>query len=197
MTDRPPDEDADRPKMPARRIPGELGWKLDAQGQETSVSVEPGFAFRLASIAPFLLVTLFGIVALIGWFVIILLGGGVRDPIWVYIGSDSLRHTLPQVALAVGLGLSVVAVTLLAMWAAMHGLDRSSGRMFWRGAQLVFSLLTLGLLLLSVARPEILRELGVSSRESLLAFVILGYALLMCRLRERRLGDEVDEDADE
>jgi len=183
--------------MPGRRVPGELGWKLDEQGNEVSVTVEPGLPLRLLSIVPFLLVAVTGVVALIGWIVIVVLGGGVREPIWTWIAHTPARDAVPQVALAVGLGLAALGITLLSMWAAMRGFSRSAGRLFWRVAEAVFSLIAILLLIVTVTKPGIAAALGLSGGEWFLVFGLLGYSLVMCRLRERRSEIFSEEEAHE
>jgi len=178
-------------------VPGELGWKLDEQGHEVSVTVEPGLPLRLLSIVPFLLVAVTGIVALIGWFVIIVFGGGVREPIWAWIAHTPARQAVPQIALAIGLGLAALAVTLLSMWAAMRGLSRTAGKLFWRASEAVFSLVAVLLLIATVTKPATVTALGVSNREWYFVFGLLGYALLVCRLRERRSESVHEEEASE
>jgi hypothetical protein len=197
VTQRLRDQGTDRPGPPSRQIPGGVSSKLDAPGEEASLTVEPGFALRIASIVPFLLVTLLGIVALMGWFLVVFLGGGGRDPIEVLVASGTVRHTLPQVAQAIGLGIPVLGITLLSMWAAMHGLARSSGRLFWRVTEFVFSLLTAVLLLVAVTKPDFVTQLGVSGRQWFVAFGILGYTLVVCRLRERMWVKASDDDGSE
>lgn len=197
MTRPAPDEDAERPKLPVRRVPGEVGWKLDEQGSEVSVDVEPGLPLRLLSIVPFLFVALIGIVAMIGWIVIVVLGGGKRDPIWVWIGHTPARDAVPQVALAVGLGIAVLGILLLSMWAAMHGFARSAGRLFWRVAEAVFSLAAVVLLIATVTKPGILADLGLSNSDWFFVFGLLGYSLVVCRLRERRSESVSEEEARE
>lgn len=197
MTRRAPDQDADRPKLPGRRVPGELGWKLDEQGNEVSVTVEPGLPLRLLSIVPFLLVAVTGIMALIGWVVIVVLGGGVREPIWSWIAHTPAHDAVPQVALVVGLGIAVLGILLLSMWAAMHGFARSAGRLFWRVAEAVFSLIVILLLIATVTRPGIASAVGLSGREWLSVFGFLGYSLVLCRLRERRSVSDAEEEVRE
>jgi len=197
VTQPTPDQDAKRPKMPGRRVPGELGWKLDEQGNEVSVTVEPGLPLRLLSIVPFLLVSVTGIVALIGWLVIVVVGGGVREPIWTWIARTPARDAVPQVALAVGLGIAVLGILLLSMWAAMHGFARSAGRLFWRVAEAVFSLAAVVLLIATVTKPGILADLGLSNSDWFFVFGLLGYSLVVCRLRERRSESVSEEEARE
>jgi hypothetical protein len=191
-----PRQDAERPKLPVRRVPGEVGWKLDEQGSEVSVDVEPGLPLRLLSIVPFLFVALIGIVAMIGWIVIVVLGGGKRDPIWVWIGHNPARDAVPQVALAVGIGLAVLGIVLLSMWAAMHGLARSAGRLFWGIAEGVFSALGFLLLLGRTMFSGFMKDIALSGGEWYFAFGFVVFAMFMVALRRRRSKDNKEDDAD-
>jgi len=164
-----------------------MAWRLDAEEEILALPPEWGIGLRFASVLPFLLATLLGIVALIGWCFVILLGGARREPIWVLMADGTLEVGRSQLALALGLGFAVLGVTLLCMWAAFHGLADSSGRMFWRGTQIVALLLAAAFALVAVFRADSVASLHDSRTYWVGAFAVLGYALVMCQLRLRRL----------
>lgn len=175
------------PKLPFRRIPDDMAWRLDAEGEILALPPEWGIGLRFASVLPFLLATLLGIVSLIGWCFVILLGGARREPIWVLMADGTLEVGRSQLALAFGLGFAALGVTLLSMWASFHGLAGSSGRVFWRGTQIIALLLAAALAFAAVSRADFLASLEVSWTYWVGAYAVLCYALVMCQLRLRRL----------
>src|SRR5665648_1219029 len=83
------------PEMPrSRRIPGDIGWKPDADdvaraagtgrggaGLGRAGAVGPGLALRIVSVIPFIVGGVVGAIALASWVLIFLLGFGDQDTI--------------------------------------------------------------------------------------------------------------------
>jgi hypothetical protein len=163
---------------------------LDRRPETASGGASPpnkaGLPLRFVSIVPFLLLATSGIAATIGWFLIIVLGGGRRDPIWVWAASSTVRVAVPQIAAAVGLGIFVFGVTMVSMWAALHGLDATAGKLFWRVAEAAFSLLAVTLVAAVATQPDFVTGLDISRGEWFLGFGFVGFSLLVFRLREWR-----------
>jgi hypothetical protein len=170
--------------VPPRREREDLDRVLSERGDK-AFPPRPGLLLRLVSIVPFLLLAVSGIVATIGWFLIIVLGGGRRDPIWAWAASRSARDAVPQIAAAVGLGIFVFGIVMVSMWAALHGLEATSGKLFWRLAEAAFFLLAVTLTVVVATQPDFVGELGMSRGEWLLGFGFIGFSLSVFRLRER------------
>ncbi|HQG03859.1 MAG TPA: hypothetical protein PK838_06005, partial [Thermoleophilia bacterium] len=68
------------PHRSGRTIPGEIGWKPDAPdagGAGGGGAHEgPGLVLRVLSIVPFLVVGMVGVVALVGWALMFVVGYG-------------------------------------------------------------------------------------------------------------------------
>ena len=171
---------------PTRQGLRDLDRRPEKASGRTSPPNKAGLPLRFVSIVPFLLLATSGIAATIGWFLIIVLGGGRRDPIWVWAASSTARVAVPQIAAAVGLGIFVFGVTMVSMWAALHGLDTRVGKLFWRVAEAAFSLLAVTLVVAVATRPEFVTGLGISRGEWFLGFGFVGFSLSVFRLREWR-----------
>jgi hypothetical protein len=171
---------------PTRQGLRDLDRRPEKAVDRASPPDKAGLLLRFVSIIPFLLLSASGIAATIGWFLIIVVGGGTRDPIWVWAAGSSARVAVPQIAAAVGLGIFVFGVTMVSMWAALHGLDATAGKLFWRVAEVAFSLLAVPLVVAVATRPEFVTGLGISRGEWFLSFGFIGFSLSVFRLREWR-----------
>jgi len=150
---------------------------------------------RALSVVPFVLVAAFGVIALVGWISVIVFGlsapgsdGG--EPIWRWVQGRSLGHVAGQLALAAGVALVPLGVTLLAGWATIHGFRSDPHRYFWPAAQLFWGVVGLGLVIVDRVWPETLRYVGVSTLDWWFAFVMVAVALILAGVRARRRSRE-------
>jgi len=146
---------------------------------------------RALSVVPFVLVAAFGVIALVGWVSVIVFGLGSPgsaggEPIWRWVQGQSLGRIVGQLALAVGIALVPLAVTLLAGWATIHGFRSDPHPYFWPAAQLFWGIVGIGLVVVDRVWPETLEELGVSTLDWWFAFVMAAVALILAGIRARR-----------
>ena len=143
-------------------------------------------AVRGLSVVPFLLVAALGLMAVVSWVLIIVLGVGSGDPIWEAARGMSAGELLWQLVLAVLIGLAPLVVTLVASWATAHGFREDAGRTFWTITQAVWGLAAVGLVVLDRARAAWLEELGFSALDWWFAFGVVAFAMIVAGVRLRR-----------
>ncbi len=143
-------------------------------------------AVRALSVAPFLLVAALGLIGIVSWVIILLLGGGSGDPIWIALRGLSLGGLLWQLVLAVLIGLTPLLVTLGASWAAARGFRPDSGRTFWVVTQGLWGLAGIGLVYVIRVRGDLLAEYGFSATDWWFAFGVVAFAMILAGVRLRR-----------
>ena len=146
----------------------------------------PDIVVRALSVTPFLLLAALGLIGIVSWILIIVLGVGAADPIWVAAKGLSAGQLLWQLLLSVLIGLAPLAVTLVASWATARGFSEYSGRTFWTVTQGVWSLAGLGLIYVGRVRENLLRDYGFSATDWWFAFGVVAFAMILAGVRLRR-----------
>ena len=141
---------------------------------------------RALSVVPFLLLAALGLIGVVSWVLIIVLGVGGGDPIWVAAQGLSVWELLWQLLLTVLIGLAPLLITLAASWATARGFREDSGRTFWAGAQGVWGLAGIGLVYVGRGRDDLLRDYGFSSTDWWFAFGVVAFAMILAGVRLRR-----------
>lgn len=148
----------------------------------------PGTVVRALSVAPFLLVASVGLIAVVSWVLIIVLGLGAAEPIWTWASRHSTGEVVLQLLVAVLVALAPLAVTAAASWAALYGFRPASGRLFWAAVEATWGVAAIGLVVVDRTRDEWLRELGFTATDWWFAFGVVAFAMVMAgaRLRAQR-----------
>ena len=150
-----------------------------------------GLVTRAVSVVPFLLVAACGLIGVVGWLMIVLLGAGTGEPIWRAARGLSLAQVLWQLLLVVLIGAVPVAFILAGSWATSHGFNESSGRIFWGVTEALWGAAALGLVAVDRARPEWLTQLGLSALDWWFLFGMVAFAMTMAGVRLRRAPGSV------
>lgn len=148
---------------------------------------------RALSVVPFLLVAALGLIGMVSWVLIILLGIGSSEPIWRSVRGVALPELLWQLALAVVIGLVPALVTLGASWAAAHGFRESAGRPFWTAVEGLWGLAAIGLVYVDHVRSGWLADLELSGLDWWFTFAVVACAMILAGMRLRR-APRADED---
>ncbi len=90
---------------------------------------------RALSVIPFVLAAALGLIAIVSWVLIIVLGVGSGDPIWQVAKGLSAAELLWQLLLAILIAILPAGVTLIASWATVRGFREDSSRTFWTVVQ--------------------------------------------------------------
>jgi hypothetical protein len=143
-------------------------------------------AVRALSVAPFLLIAALGLIGIVSWVIILVLGAGSANPIWVALRGLSLVQALWQLLLAVLIGLIPVLITLVASWATVRGFRGDSGRTFWIVAQGLWGLAGIGLVYVVRMRGDLLTDYGFSATDWWFAFGVVAFAMILAGVRLRR-----------
>ncbi len=134
---------------------------------------------------PFLLIAALGLIAVISWALVLVFGLGGGQPIWDWAKGKSPGTLAPQILLAVAIGLIPVGVTLVASWAVSYGYRERPNRYFWPAAQLFWSLLAVGLVIVARTRHAWLDTIGLSATDWWFAFAVVAFAMVTAGLRIR------------
>jgi hypothetical protein len=141
---------------------------------------------RALSVVPFLLVAALGLIGIVSWVLIIVLGIGGGDPIWVAAQGLSIWELLWELLLAVLIGLAPLLITLAASWATARGFGEGSGRTFWTITQGLWGLAGLGLVYVARVREDLLGDFQLSSTDWWFAFGVVAFAMIFAGVRLRR-----------
>lgn len=141
---------------------------------------------RALSVLPFLLVAAVGLLAVVSWVLIIVLGAGSAEPIWDAVAGMSAGELVWQLLLAVLIGVAALLVTVLGSWATAHGFQEGSGRPFWIMTQGVWGLVAVGLVYVERTWDASLRDLGLSGLEWWFGLGVVAFAMILAGVRLRR-----------
>jgi hypothetical protein len=141
---------------------------------------------RGLSVVPFLLLAALGLIGIVSWVLILLLGIGSGQPIWDSVKGLSVGQLLWQLLLAVLIGLLPLAVVLIASWAAARGFREDSGKLFWTVTQAVWGLMALALFYVQAVRHDLLDQYGFSSLDWWFGFGVVAFAMILAGVRLRR-----------
>ncbi len=155
----------------------------DATGPEApSVDI----LLRALSVLPFLLVAAVGLIAVLSWVLIIVLGAGSAEPIWEAVQGLSGGELVWQLLLAVLIGAAPVLVTIAASWATAHGFQEDAGRPFWIVTQGVWGLIAMGLVYAERTWDRSLQDFGLSGLEWWFGLGVVAFAMILAGVRLRR-----------
>jgi hypothetical protein len=173
--------------MSPRSRPGDPGWKPSAEDVLASQAPRPQFALRLLSVLPFVLFGAFSVIAFVAWIAVVVFGAGTdRGSVWQWAAGRGVGEVVSQSALAILIGLVLVAVVILSMWATLRGFSGSPALHFWLLTELVFVGAALALVLGRVQWPEFMASIALKDTEWWFAFVVVAYSMTMAHLRLRR-----------
>jgi len=141
---------------------------------------------RALSVIPFVLIAALGLISVVSWLLIIVLGVGSGDPIWEVAQGLSTAGLLWQMLLAVFIGLVPAGVTLVASWATARGFREDAGRMFWTVVQSLWGLAAVGLVVVDRTRQAWLEEMGFSALDWWFMFGVVAFAMILAGVRLRR-----------
>jgi hypothetical protein len=141
---------------------------------------------RALSVLPFLLVAAIGLIAIVSWVLIIVLGAGSAEPIWDSVQGMSVGELAWQLLLAVLIGVVPVLVTVGASWATAHGFREDSGRQFWILTQGLWGLVAIGIVYADRTWQDSLRDLGLSGLEWWVGLGVVAFAMILAGFRLRR-----------
>ena len=127
-----------------------------------------------------------GLLAVVSWVLIIVLGAGSGDPIWQAARGCPRPSCSGRLVLAVLIGLAPLVVTAAASWATARGFREDAGRPFWTITQSVWGLAAVGLVVLDRSRAAWLEELGFSTLDWWFAFGVVAFAMIVAGVRLRR-----------
>ncbi len=141
---------------------------------------------RALSVIPFVLAAALGLIGVISWVLIIVLGVGSGDPIWEVAQGLSTGELLWQVLLAVLIGLVPAGVTLIASWATTQGFPEDASRTFWTIVQSLWGLAALGLVVVDRTHAAWIEEMGFSAFDWWFVFGVVAFAMILAGVRLRR-----------
>ena len=141
---------------------------------------------RTLSVIPFVLVAALGLIGVISWVLIIVLGVGSGEPIWQVAQGLSVARLLWQILLAVLIGLVPVVISLVASWTAGHGFSEYSGRTFWTVVQALWGLAAVGLVLVDRTRQAWIEDMGLSPLDWWFMFGVVAFGMILAGVRLRR-----------
>ncbi len=141
---------------------------------------------RGLSVVPFLLLAALGLIGIVSWVLIIVLGVGSAEPIWRAAEGMSAADLAVQLLLVALIAAACVALVLAGSWATAHGFRPSSGRTFWTIAQALWAVAAVGLVVLDRAFHPWLDDAGVETLDWWFAFGVVAFAMIVAGVRLRR-----------
>lgn len=167
-------------------------WQPDEDDVARAGGPQDDIVLRALSVVPFVLVAAFGVIALVGWIIVIVFGVSApgnenSQPIWEWVQGQSLTHILTQLALAIGIGLIPLGVMLGAGWATVHGFRPDPHRLFWPIVQVLWGIVATALVVVDRVRHDVVEELGITGLDWWFAFVMVAVAMILAGVRIRRL----------
>jgi len=182
-----------------RRVPGDLGWRLEDGSQSSSPgdpTPQPGGLLRVLSVIPFVVLGAVAVIALVGWLLIFVLGVGEQESLWAWASGLSGGEILRGLAVVLGLGLGCLVALVLAMWATLYGFRLDASRLFWTAWQ-VAAAAALVALIVTEAVASSRDAVGLRPFDVLFLAVALVAAFVVFRLRSRDAGSPSRDEAED
>ncbi len=176
-----------------RRVPGDLGWRLDDGDRRPPDDVDgdhrpphdAGGFLRILSVTPFLVLGVVAVIALFSWALLFVFGFGEQETLWKWASGRPAGEVFTGLVVVLGLGLACAAVLVLAIWAALYGFreDASAGFwLVWQGLALAALCALVIVETLAAARAAA----GLRTTEVVLIAAALAGSIALFHLRRRR-----------
>lgn len=179
--------------MSGAKRPGDPGWTPGEEERERAGEPSRDVGLRALSVVPFVLTAALGVIALVGWIVVIVFGigapgtGSDAEPIWRWAQDRSLLVIVTQAVLAIAIGLIPAAIMLAAAWAAMQGFQERPHPLFWPAAEIIWSVIAVALVVMARTQERFLSDIGVATTDWWFAFGLVAFAMILAAARIRRL----------
>ncbi len=182
---------------PAPRIPSYShveNWKPEVDDVEPLYGrSSDDVVLRAASVIPFVLVAAFGVIALVGWIIVIAFGVAAPGnphalPIWRWVQGQTAAQVLGQLAVVIGIGLIPLAIVLAASWATLHGFRERPHPLFWPAAELFWGAVAIALVAVDRTQHQLVHKvLGLGTLDWWFLFALVAAAVILAGMRIRRL----------
>jgi hypothetical protein len=141
---------------------------------------------RALSVIPLLLLAALGLIGIVSWVLIIVLGIGSGEPIWDAAQGLSAGRLLWELLLALLIGLVPLAVVVAASWATARGFRQESGKTFWTVSQGFWGLAAVGLVYVWRVQHGWVDAFELTSTDWWFAFGVVAFAMILAGVRLRR-----------
>lgn len=184
--------------MSPERKPGDPGWKPSEEDVRAAQQPQGGLLLRVVSVVPFIGLGALGVLALVSWVAVMVLGVGTgRGAVWTWARGRSAGDVLAQVALMLLIGAACAALTGLAIFATAYGVRPRQPAFFWRLSAAFFAGLVVLLAWGRAAYPALMRDLGLAGVNWWFVSACLVFSVAVAGLRLRLSGQDGVDDGDE
>ena len=167
--------------------PGDVGWRPDPASQPDAGYSDPNLALRVLSVTPFVLAGAIGVIALVAWLLVLVLGIGIdRGAAWQWAAGRPAGEVIVQVGLLILVGVACAALVVGSIYATGIGFNVAQPRWFWPLAEAVCVALALILVAGKTAAPDTMAALGLSGRDWFFALGVIVFSAIVIRMRHRR-----------
>ena len=146
---------------------------------------------RALSVIPFLLLAALGLIGMVSWVLIVVLGVGGGEPIWDAAQGLPAGQLIREFLVALLIGLAPLGMVLGASWATARGFRQESSRIFWTVTQGLWGLAAVGLVYVWRLQQGWVDEFELTSTDWWFAFGVVAFAMILAGVRLRRVPRSV------
>lgn len=167
--------------------PGDAGWRPDPASQVDAGPSHPGLTLRVLSVVPFVLAGAIGVIALVSWLLVLVLGIGIdRGAVWQWAAGRSAGEVIVQGGLLILVGAACAALVVASIYATGIGFSVAQPRWFWPLSEGICVALALILVAGRTVAPDTMAAIGLSGQDWFFALGVIVFSAIVIRMRRRR-----------
>jgi hypothetical protein len=167
--------------------PGDTDWRPDPASLPKDSRSDPSLTLRVLSVVPFMLAGAIGVIAVVAWLAVLVLGIGIdRGTVWQWAAGQPFGVVITQLGLLILVGVACAALVVGSIYATGIGFGTVQPRWFWALAEAICVALALALVAGKTVASDAMASIGLTGRDWFFALGVVVFSAIVIRMRHRR-----------